>query len=153
MMLWKVFLLLLFCFAQFFPFCSEPRNVRFREQTEVCERSTFFCGITKTVPILFCGIFSERNFNGNHICTAPSVILIKPILQSVLAYRRIRELSATNMRRAKCVYKASDQTHFAISIGLQKNKRVKRYEYEKGKRRLQSFTYFFHFTITQSFKK
>jgi hypothetical protein len=73
------------------PFRFEPRNVRFREQTEVRERSTFFRGITKTVPILFCGIFSERNFNGNHICTAPSVILIKPILQSVLAYRRIRE--------------------------------------------------------------
>jgi hypothetical protein len=28
-------------------------------------RSTFFCGITETIPSLFLGIFSERNFAAN----------------------------------------------------------------------------------------
>ncbi len=79
MMLWKVFLLLLFWFAEF---CSvlfgtlEWANMR---HTEFRERSTIFRGITKTVPSLFLGIFSERNFYGNHICTAPSLILWKTI--------------------------------------------------------------------------
>jgi hypothetical protein len=33
--------------------------------TEFRGMSTFFRGITKTVPSLFRGIFSERNFDGN----------------------------------------------------------------------------------------
>jgi hypothetical protein len=39
-----------------------PRHTEFREI------STFFRGITKTVPSLFRGICSERNFDGNPIC-------------------------------------------------------------------------------------
>ncbi len=120
MMLWKVFLLLLFWFAEF---CSvlfrtlewaNPRHPEFRE------RSSVFHGITKTVPSLFLGIFSERNFYGNHICTAPSFILFNPILQSVLASSKIREWSATNMRRAEDVYKASPIFSSPLPIHLKK---------------------------------
>ncbi len=78
--------------------------------------SVVFFGLQNSVP--FRSEFSECNFNGNHSCTAPYLILLKSILQSVLAYSRIRESSATKFKRC-----------------------------------LQSFTYFFHFTITQSFKK
>jgi hypothetical protein len=42
---------------------------------------------------------------------------------------------------------------FLIIIGLQYIKRVNRSEYEIGRRCLQSFTYFFHLTITHTSKK
>jgi hypothetical protein len=55
---------------------SVPNNFRKRKNLGIPFRiipkyleshgiSTLFCGITKTVPCLFCGIFSERNFDGN----------------------------------------------------------------------------------------
>ncbi len=37
----------------------------YSEYTEFRERSTFFHGITKTVPSVFRGIISEHNFDGN----------------------------------------------------------------------------------------
>ncbi len=39
-----------------------PRHTEFRE------RCTLFRGITKTIPSLFRGIFSERDFDGNSNC-------------------------------------------------------------------------------------
>ncbi len=61
------------CFVKLHYFRGIPfRSVRFRTtklilsmNTEFCRMSTFFRGITKTVLSLFCGICSERNFDGN----------------------------------------------------------------------------------------
>jgi hypothetical protein len=61
------------CFVKLHYFREIPfRSVWFRTtkltlsmNTEFCGMSTFFRGITETVPSLFRGIFSERNFDGN----------------------------------------------------------------------------------------
>ncbi len=61
------------CFLKLNYFRGIPfRFVRFRTtklallmNTEFRGMSTFFRGITKTVPSIFRGIFSERNFDGN----------------------------------------------------------------------------------------
>jgi hypothetical protein len=73
-------------------FLSVPNlGMGLSETHGIPRKEHFFPRNNKSVPILFCGIFSERNFIGNHICAAPSIILLKSILQSVLAYSKIRE--------------------------------------------------------------
>jgi hypothetical protein len=48
------------------PFCFFPSyGMTVPRHSESNGISTLFCGITKTVPSLFRGIFSERNFDGN----------------------------------------------------------------------------------------
>ncbi len=66
------------CFVKLHYFRGIPfRSVRFRTtkltlsmNTEFRRMSTFFHGITETVPCLFRGFFSERNFDGNPNCTS-----------------------------------------------------------------------------------
>jgi hypothetical protein len=66
------------CFVKLHYFRGIPfRSVRFRTtkltlsmNTEFRRMSTFFRGITETVPCLFRGFFSERNFDGNPNCTS-----------------------------------------------------------------------------------
>jgi hypothetical protein len=73
------------CFVKLHYFRGIPfRSVRFRTtklallmNTEFRGMSTFFRGITKTVPSLFRGIFPERNFDGNpNQCTWMNTIVI-----------------------------------------------------------------------------
>jgi hypothetical protein len=58
----------LFCKTNFFPlilFRSELRNGLFRVPRNALGMSTFFRGITESIPSLFRGIFSERNSVAN----------------------------------------------------------------------------------------
>ena len=53
-------------------------------------RSTFFCGITETIPSLFRGIFSERNFAAKHsqkwtLSNLPSPMIFLPYSFSLIS--------------------------------------------------------------------
>jgi hypothetical protein len=66
-------------FAEFHSVLFGASELALTWNSECLRMSTFFRGITETVSILFCGIFSERNSVPNTMCT---VYTDRPIVDS-----------------------------------------------------------------------
>ncbi len=120
------------CFVKLHYF-AEFRSVSFRvmewtlpKYSESHGMSTLFRGITKTVPSLFRGIFSERNFDGNPSINSPIYKLYTireyrlsainnaesfrwMIRRAILRYKRHAELRLSLLAATWIIYLHSEQ--------------------------------------------